>query len=141
MLSSATENIGMLQVCGQSNDQFVNASYDGNALAVGDSVFVEDNINGLGFLFSNYGTGSDTLYFGIPNSKSTGTSPLQFLWVYKYPGNGSKSFTNTSSLNFNLTEYPTAIGQFYAGNFSGTVIDYASQSHTITCSFRVRKNQ
>ena len=48
----------------------------------------------------------------------------------------------TTPINVNITEYGS-VGQFIAGNFSGTLTGSAPTStlYNITCNFRIRRNQ
>ncbi|HLK27980.1 MAG TPA: hypothetical protein VKT28_05325 [Puia sp.] len=139
VLSSASVNIGTLNACGQSTAQFVNATIDGTTYSLADSIYSYTYQNNLTFDFAGYKTGTYVaLDFAVPDNGTAGTLPIIGLNYYK-DGVGSLQAVTPININVDLTEYASAVGQFYAGNFSGSFTDNASQAHTVSCSFRVRR--
>jgi hypothetical protein len=54
----------------------------------------------------------------------------------------TQSFNNLTlvqPLNVTITNFPQAAGEFYEGSFSGQFKDASNVTHSITCSFRVRR--
>jgi hypothetical protein len=76
------------------------------------------------------------------NVESTGiavgsTQAISYIYTNQF---NNQNITITNNPVLHITEYG-AVGEFIAGNFAAALIDNTtSQTHTINCSFRVRRN-
>lgn len=132
---------GSLAACGTSALQYINYNIDGNShslssLVAGDIIngFNQDSLGMKNVAISAYQPNNNTnsIAFVFENSTGLGGNLTQF---YLSPA------VYLPSLDVVLTNNAQAQGEFYEGNFSGQ-FKYAGSSdwHTISCSFRVRRN-
>jgi hypothetical protein len=142
-LNSPSQNIGVISACGQSADVYTNVIYDDTLYSLIDSantfdVSGYDGTPQTSFECYNYKTQVRAVYFGIPYSLTPGTFQLTSV-LFNING---ISMVGQPPINImaNLTECPASIGQFYAGNFSGNFTELNGVTHSISCSFRVRRN-
>jgi hypothetical protein len=146
---AGNNNVGTLTACGISNEQFINYSVNGVSYpltAPADTIdhtvstqgIPADVISGVAYTGGSV-SNSFSVWFthdGIAlNSIQSGISIAAY-----HPADST--FTITSPINVNITEYG-AVGQFISGNFTGilTGAPPANKPSTITCQFRVRRNQ
>jgi hypothetical protein len=144
-LAEGVNSLGGLNACGISIEESITYTIDGNNYALsapgdfleqrtdsiaGDIIYIAgaNNINNLEFSFSNLnirqGSTQQLTYFTSTQTKET-----------------NAGVAGAPVINVNITEYGL-VGQFVAGNFTGTVKDLQTSSdHTITCNFRVRRKQ
>jgi hypothetical protein len=150
-LDSSVKNIGVISACNGSSVSYANIIYDGTSYSLTDSTFNEgldaDPSQNFPQEWSiecyNYKTQNTLIAFQVYDSGAVGTVPLEAITVVANGVTKGASVQAPPSLhiNVNVTEYAATIGQFYAGNFSGNFIDtFDSTTHSISCSFRVRKN-
>lgn len=139
--STGVFNTGNIQACGTSSVTFINYAIDGGAEYVINSTVAGDSI-------SAYNQGSQN-YFDINGFKLT--QPNINIW-FGFTGNSIGSFPISlrsvnqydsivvvTPLNVNVTTFG-APGQFIEGNFNGQFKEGpASTTHTINCTFRVRR--
>ncbi|MBA2744805.1 MAG: hypothetical protein H0U44_01145 [Flavisolibacter sp.] len=142
-LTLPVTNIGSYSACGTASNQYVNYTYDGNSFSLGsassDSLSAWTEQQSTAGVFNTYISG-----FGITSNNNEctfrfnstgavpGTYPLTQIWV-----NG-KTATHPP-ISVTITSFPTAIGQFYEGSFSGSFTDAQNVTHTVSCQFRIRK--
>jgi hypothetical protein len=145
-LSLGANNIGNLQACGTSISQFVTYTIDGGAATTfsypADSVGHSGaGTSGIAYIFGSSMTSNDFINFSFPtNGIAVGST--QLLEIFNCSALNTQ--TTTSNGNVNITEYG-AIGEFIAGNFTATIAAVSGNPpvttlHTVTCSFRVRRN-
>lgn len=142
-ITAPQTNAGNISACGTSSIEFVNYQVDDtttnisstvpndNFMAI-DSSFNGGNNNLTIQGFRNY---SRQLTFVFNNSNAAGSFPISYLYV-----NNFGTVTPVLPLNINLTKYAAASGEFYEGNFTGQFKDAANVTHSITCSFKVKRN-
>ncbi|MEJ7588385.1 MAG: carboxypeptidase-like regulatory domain-containing protein [Ferruginibacter sp.] len=142
-VASPVTEIGNIIACGTSSSQFLNYNIDGTDYNIGKSA--GDSLNAFAVPFGNsfynyvqgYNGTENTLNFNFSGDAIPGIYPLISLSIslYREPII-NKPFTVI------ITAYPQRMGDFYEGTFSGSFIDRspAPVTHSITCSFRVRKN-
>jgi hypothetical protein len=136
-------NTSNLTACGTSASQFINYTLDGtvfNLTSPPDSLFgatqpiggstdlvtdiVGDRLN------STTGIGIEL----VTPSQVAGNYQMSYLKVNSYD-----SLRLSTPINVAVTNFPTASGGFYEGNFSGQFTDNVSVQHTISGTFRVRR--
>lgn len=139
-VSSPTTDFGNVTACGTVSTEYIDYTLDGTNyhFGTGDSL--------LAYGADSAGTASDfTTIMGAktPNfiqfrinttAPAAGTYALTVLSVQNY-----FQTIVVSPLNVNLTSYATSAGQFYQGSFTGQFKDAANVTHSISCTFRVRR--
>lgn len=146
-LTTGANAVGTLQACGVSIAEFMTWAVDGGA-----STTLTPPVDSLG----QYGSGSTNSFF-ISGSANAGggttfnsisfgvdatgiavgsTQILQNIYVSQM---NTQNLTITTNPVVNITEYGP-VGGFIAANFTANVLDNTtSVSHTVVCSFRVRR--
>lgn len=131
--------IGSLTACGITIQEFINYSVNGtsyflSAPDVAQSSANQPNINIKGY--SNANTAG--LYFAAPGIAAGSTGSL----IYFNTRQIADSTRMLSPVSISMTEYG-AVGQFLAGNFTGTFTGTppANITYNVTCRFRVRRSQ
>ena len=152
-LVPGVNNLGNLSACGTSTLTFISYSVDG-----GPPQNIADTINSVvlwGLYDSTSPTnGNETLIASLGASQNlrphmqfsmTGDNVIgdshttRDLFSIAFPS--GRAQPNGTPLTVTITEYGN-IGGFITGSFSGTVEDWGNHiPHTISCSFRVRRNQ
>jgi hypothetical protein len=146
---SGNNNAGTLIACGISNEQFINYTVNGVSYpltAPADTIdhtvsaqgIPADVISGVAYTGGSV-SNSFSIWFTHDGIALNSTQSAISIAAY-HPADST--FTITSPINVNITEYG-AVGQFISGNFSGilTGAPPANKPSTITCQFRVRRNQ
>ncbi len=137
-------DLGVINACGTSTQQFINFSVDGtphNLLPPTDSIYGNSYSQGTTFTSTNIGgwnsIGSTNVHFSF-NGGSTGTFPLSFVMA-GIPGLTDSLTMNISSpINVTVTEFGS-VGGFITGSFSGNLYTNGTLAHPVVCSFRVRR--
>lgn len=73
-----------------------------------------------------------------------GNNPTMTLQGFSVPQfSNDPASTGPSSRTVNVSEYPNAVGEYLSGNFSYVFTGQppANNNYTVTCSFRVRRDQ
>ena len=132
---------GVIHACGTSSVSSINYTIDGNLQYEINSTVANDSLAAYGSGAQNFTNVSAfkltqpniNISFGF-NGASVGTYLLSNLQVNQYD-----SVVVVSPLNVNVTTYGAA-GQFIEGSFNGQFKEgAASTTHTISCTFRVRR--
>lgn len=134
---------GNIRACGSSTLEFMNYTLDGTAVSItnelSDSLYAYIGNSTVPPISVNIGanSGNDQIGIKFSHDLSVGVYPLTFLSI----GN-SGNVNRILPFNVTLTACPQASGQFYEGNFSGqfNYTQTPSVTHTISCSFRVRRS-
>ena len=145
-LVTGTNTISNLQACNTINSQeFLDFSFDGNnGHCTPDSGSVQLTDGGLSpdlyLVIANDGhvvpdNRQISFYFHQSGTASGAVQPLLDLNVNI---GGPSMHEPPNMINIHITEYG-AIGEFIAGNFSGTCTDDNQVVHNISCSFRMRR--
>ena len=138
--------IGNLQACGISIQQFI--SYTVNGGSPIEFIFPTDSLghygNGSTTINTIYGsrnvaTPSDFVNFSFTNA-GMAVGVVQQLQNFSSTQSGTQT-TIATAINVNITEYG-AVGEFMAGNFTGTVTipGPTPVNNVIVCTFRVRRS-
>ena len=150
---SYTVNVGNnvipnLQACGTSISQYINYSVNGvpySLTAPVDSfmMYVNPQTTPSSIYIYNMGrttSGSSYVNFDFSNT-GIGAGSVETLNNF-YTSMISDSTVITTPVNVNITEYGS-VGQFIAGNFTGTLTGAGPTFtlYNITCDFRVRRSQ
>jgi hypothetical protein len=148
-LVSGLNNLGTLNACGTSIEEFINYSINGTNYSV---------IAPAGNLYGAVNPQNSQLGVYIQGvSDSSGTGGNNIAMIIDATGIAVNSAQNlshfstrqindstiiTTPISVNITEYGT-IGQFIAGNFTGTVTGGppTNKPYNITCNFRVKRSQ
>jgi len=141
--STGTVNTGVISACGTSSVSFINYVVDGSNYAlssatVGDSITTYANGGTTQTATSVYGFRISQPNMNInfyTQGAAVGTFPLLHLTVNQY----DTLTTLVAPFNVTFTSYG-APGQFIEGNFAGQIRDIANNLHTVSATFRVRRN-
>lgn len=145
-LTPGVNNLGNLTACGTSTLGVINYTIDGVSYTLAEPA------DTLGGYFLDNGPAVWTQVLKISQSQNTNPQiAFQFdggmaigsahnvyeIFSISFPGNRGTS----PGLPVTITEYGN-LGGFMSGSFSGTVMDFSSTPvpHTISCNFRVRRN-
>lgn len=142
-VTSPVTNAGNITACGTSVLQYINYNLDGtnhsvSSLVSGDSFTgisydSTNNTHGAYIVGSHSNTGA--ISFNFDNSGATGA------YVFKYLNIPGFNYTTlVQPFTVTVTNYPQAPGEFFEGSFSGQFKDPVNVTHTISCSFRVRRS-
>lgn len=139
-------NAGNITACGTSLDEFINYNIDGTSYTITNAA--NDSLTATTFITdttlgktNTYISGvhnidvHNSITFTVDDANAPGTFPLAKLFV-----NGNNDVTLTQPFNITFTNLAGAIGEFYEGNFSGQFTDSLSQVHSISSTFKVRRN-
>jgi hypothetical protein len=149
---SPVTNVGTTQACGTSSVQYINYTVDGTQFGLsstnlGDSLMIwtaplqgttlfRTRVNG-----GNYQTSIPKIIgFNFNSSaQAPGTYVIDEIFVNNLPNTRP-----VQPLNVVMTSFPTVVGQFYEGSFSGSFRDSSSTTgvlttHTISGNFKLRK--
>jgi hypothetical protein len=136
-----TTDVGTVSACGISSTQYINYQIDGTSstLTEADSLnaFTQtQNTTSTTYIEGmQMGTGNFLSFKFSHTANVAGTYPMVNM--------GTKNFDNLAivqPLNINLTNFPQSVGLFYQGSFSGQFKDASNITHSITCTFRMRRN-
>lgn len=140
-VTSPVTNAGSVSACGSSTLQYINYTLDDTlhsiSSLVGDTVRAyPDSLQGsTGSQFMGYHTlSNEFISFGF-NATGAGTFPIQMLQVDYYNWNN----TLVQPFNVVITNYPLAFSEYWEGSFSGNFVDFLNNTHSISASFRIRK--
>jgi hypothetical protein len=136
--STGTVNLGNVSSCGAAIDEYIQYQVDGGNMIRVESVGFE-----YGSPMMVYGTdiaGDYMLNFNCATITGTGSFQLvNGLQIFISPNNYYT--TNFSGLTHVVTNYP-AIGGYIEGTLNGSFVDDAtSVSHTVNCSYRIKRTQ
>jgi len=142
-LTPGNNNIGNIIACGNSNQEFMNYTVNGTPVsitpAVGGLYQTPDSmaLNTLR-VYGYISSGPSFISLGINN---TGIAPGSTQSLTLYTDDITGQTTIPVAVSVHITEYGS-IGQFIAGNFSGSVTGAAPPNtvYTVTCNFRFRRN-
>lgn len=134
-----TNTVGNLQACGIQAQEFLYYSIDGT------NYLFASPYDSIGF---SGATNSPEAYVyalqaGLQFSNSgIGVNTTQSLWSFHAPQLPSSQQIPPNWIGVLITEYGP-VGQFIAGNFSGTLREQLPPNtiHNVSCSFRVRRWQ
>ena len=135
-------NAGNISVCGISSQQYINYTYDGKAYNItsanSDSLTgytQPDPLGGVTYVWGfSLPDSLKYLQFTIENG-AVGTFPASYFVVQKHQ---SITFAQPT---ITFTKFATTQGDFYEGSIAGTfAVDSTSGQHTISGSFKIRKN-
>jgi hypothetical protein len=144
-VSAPGTNVGNITACGVSSAQFINYTLDGTNYAITSAA--SDSLTAYTMpvqgttLFNTSISGAHAnthLSFNFQHSSAAaGTYPMLSIFA---GGNTTATNVVIPPSNVVITNFPQAIGQFYEGTFSGSYSNPSSGNHTISGSFKVRKN-
>jgi len=145
-LVSGANALGNLQACGTSIQQYISFTIDGGTpiefTFPTDSIFhygngstLTNTINGA----TNTASPQAFVNFSFTNA-GIGLGSVQLLETFGSSDLGTQT-SQPASINVNITEYG-AVGEFMAGNFTGTVVTPGTPpvNKIIACTFRVRRS-
>jgi hypothetical protein len=142
---TGNNDVGVLTACGTSTSQFINYTINGVATSFVppvDSIsqwYMQTPETGAS-AFRNIpgGTSASNVFFNFSSSGIAAGSTQQL--VQFYTNQPVDSFQILTPILVNITEYGP-VGQFVAGNFTGTLTGGApaNTAYAITCSFRFRR--
>jgi len=141
LVSSPNTDFGAVAACGTVSTEYIDYTLDGTTyhFVAGDSLMGYSKPDTLGTATGSiviFGARSpNVIQFQIATTAQTpGTYPLYWLDVHSYHQN-----ILIQPFNVNLTSYPASAGQFYQGSFTGQFKDGSNVTHSISCTFRVRR--
>jgi len=134
-------DVGSISSCGTSSTEYINYTIDGTSY----SITALDSLSA--FTQAQNTTSSNTYINGMQISTGNNMSfkfahTSNVAGIYAVTGMGTQNFINLTivqPLNVTITSFPQVIGQFYEGNFLGQFKDASNVTHSVTCSFRIRR--
>lgn len=140
---SPLTDAGNITACGTATLQYINYNLDGmnqsfSSLVPGDqfsSNSFDSTGNSHGVYIAGYNAANQGIMFQFNNSGTAGIYQLGYL---NFPGPPGFN-TLIQPFNVTITNYPQVIGEFYEGSFSGQYTNGPGITHTISCSFRIRR--
>lgn len=135
-------NLGDLQACGITAEQYINYTTDGTPhsyTSPADSFYMDLNTASPAMIFitgsHNIGSGMfESINFAFTQSGIAAGSTQELTSFYI----NSSMHTFVTPFNVNITEYGS-VGEFIAGNFNGTFTDANGNPIVISVSFRTRR--
>jgi hypothetical protein len=143
-INAGNTNVGVINACGTSTQQFINFTVDGtphNLVHPANFLYANSYSQGTTFTTTSINGGDSltntNIYFSF-NGGATGTFPLSFVMA-QIPGIGDSLTMNISNpINVTVTEFG-AVGGYIAGSFSGSLYSTGMVAHPVQCTFRVRR--
>ena len=133
--ASGTIDVGTLSVC-TGLDEFIQYTIDGATTTVPDPYgALLDSLNGhlTVYLYSFNGTiNSISMQF---EATQAGVYPMLAMRVNNY----NVPPAQCPNITTNLTVFAASEGDYFVGTFSGTFLDVESTSHTVSGSYRVKR--
>lgn len=142
-VSNTNVNMGTVQACGVSVNEFINYTIDGVNYSITDSIRIGQDSLGV-TSFNNYHSSGNVLFgknkiSGQFTGSTLNTFLLSPLVILKNNVNHTTSSTNKSYVT--ITEYGS-VGQYIAGTFTGTIgILGSGGSKQVSGSFRIKRTQ
>jgi hypothetical protein len=143
-------NVPPISVCGTSSVQYINYALDGGPPVNISSTVPSDSLEMYSYPIGGQLTflsGHKNLPSGLPNGQDiyfTSTSPTAAIGTYplnQITVNSIQGNTVGLAMNVTYTSFPTVVGGFYEGTFSGSFASGSpAVSHTLTGQFKLRKN-
>lgn len=141
-LNDGDNVVGNLQACGVTTEQFINYTQDGvdfSFTSPSDSFFQSSDPQSTtpAIIINTYAPNSGTISYLSFSFTQTGIAAGSTQQLMSF---GADSLQLTGPVDVNITEYG-AIGQFIAGNFTGTLTGPppGNTPSNVSCSFRVRR--
>ena len=139
---SPVMNAGNITACGTSALQYVNYNLDGDnqsysSLVAGDqfsATSFDSTGNSKSANISVTNSNNQDMFFQFSDN---GTGSIYELSYLTFKNSGLT--TLIQPFNVIVTHYPSSAGEFFEGSFSGQYKDVLKVTHTISCSFRVRR--
>ncbi|MBP6659473.1 MAG: hypothetical protein KA174_02270 [Chitinophagales bacterium] len=140
--TTGTSNLGSIAACGADLQEYLKISIDGGSFTNFTYVLFEGDSTSLIYASNN----NDSSYFNMSTTQSIsniGIYAIESFYYTKYSNPFLSYSTNIpSGLNTIITNYASNIGEYYEGSFNGSFIDaQTSISHTINCSYRIKRVQ
>jgi hypothetical protein len=142
-VAAPTTDVGTIAACGTSSTQFINYTLDGTPYTISELDSLTAFTNAQGPPLTTYISGfqingnniTNTISFKFDHSNYvTGSYP-----VVSFSVRNINNPTLVQPFNVTMTNIPQAAGQFYEGNLTGQFKDASNVTHTISCSFRIRR--
>ena len=132
---SGNFDIGTLTVC-TGLDEFIQYTIDGETTTIPDPTgTVLDSLNGhlTVYLYNYNGTiNSISMEF---EATQPGIYPMQAMRI----NNINVPPAQCANVTTDLTSYPANLGDYFIGTFGGTFLDIESTSHTVSGTYRVKR--
>lgn len=137
-------NAGTITACGTSSSQFINYTLDGTTFNL---ISPADSLTGI-----TQGPGTTPYFTNINGIRMNIGNPPRISFNFQSPSQTAGAYTidnlnvnllvdsaSANPISVNITNFPTASGGFYEGNFAGTFRDIQNVTHSISATFRVRR--
>jgi hypothetical protein len=148
-VTTGNNDVGVLTACGISSAQFINFDLGGTAYsftAPADSIVqafrIPTNMDNIGCYGLRIASGTQDFVSLSFSSTGVAAGSTQSLTGFTYYGGTfSDSLRIVTPISVNVTEYGI-LGQFIAGNFTGTLYGPAPAStpYPVNCTFRFRRS-
>jgi hypothetical protein len=141
-VNAGTNAVGVVTACGTSTQQYITYVLDGvtyNLASPADSMMAYRVQQGTTAPYTvvNGGNGSSSINFDF-NGAAIGSFLLDGINVWAPTAMDSISVSTSNPIMVNVTEYGPPSG-FITGSFGGTLMGSSTPTHTIQCTFRVRR--
>jgi hypothetical protein len=136
-VNSGAVNVGQLIACGNTINEFVNYTINGNSgnyIPTADTFYVSVASNGYFINISPQRPSRNRVSFDF-NPTGTGKTPLIGLNIYY----GARRYTRYGTVDLNITEFGAAGTGYIAGNFSDTLRDDSARLVDATFQFRIKR--
>jgi hypothetical protein len=139
---SAT-NLGQISVCGAQLENFIRVTVDGVTAVYTVALITQDSFSGTVLTYANSSNNISTaIYFAGQNVGSYGGPTGNSLYALYDLQNGWE-MQSASFDNFEITEYGANIGDKIIGNFSGNLVNNATQppqNVTVSGDFSINRD-
>jgi hypothetical protein len=147
LIAGGTTQVGSISACGNTSaEEFVTSSVNNGPVNTANSTMTQYHFSGINnsfgdstaYLVASTGGPVYGIYIAFRHNKSiVAPSPLIEVSFDEFGGR----YVPVSTINVILTSYPTQVGEFYTGSFSGQVRDIGTGvTGPILCSFRIRRD-
>ena len=140
-VTAPTTDAGAVSACGTSSTQYINYKVDATTYTLTEadslSAFTQtQNTTSTTYIDGMQMSTGNHLSFKFSHAANVaGTYPMVNMAIQNF-----NNLTVVQPLNIIITNFPQSVGAFYEGSFSGQFKDGSNVTHTITCTFRVRRN-
>jgi hypothetical protein len=136
-VNSGSVNAGQLIACGNTINEFLNYTVNGNSASYippVDTFYLQSSGNSHWLLVYPQRPNRNRVNVDF-NASGTGSTPLGNIYI----GHGARTYTKYGIVNVNITEYGAAGTGYISGNFSDTLRDDSARLVDATFQFRIKR--
>lgn len=134
--TGGTVNIGIMIVC-TGLDEYIQYTLDGQTYtATEPSGVLDDSLNNDLTVYLQSQNGTTTNMYMVFGANQTGTYPLDYLSVNSLQVSSAQS----ANVSTTVTTFPAVVNDYFIGTFSGSFQSSQGANHTISGSYRVKRD-